>query len=177
MKVLEVGSVREARDLEARVLRSAARASDELREILGTEAGMPAFRRMKFEPIGYDPLDEERRLNLIEQVNQSITYLVSLRAVEFLLQAHPSAGPYRLNLGTAAGLDVESGDGSVVAEVFAAVTPDNNQKLQRDVERVAESRASHRYVFYASQRPGREVHAPGVSVHRIPLEDLFEVDG
>ena len=175
MKVMDVTSVAEARSLEARILGSAVRACEELLTIISAEPGMPALRRIKFEAVGYDPLDEQRRLNLIEQVNQSLTYLVSLRAVEFLLREHPDRAAFRLNLGTAGGWDVESTDGTVVAEVFAAVTPDNNEKLRKDVKKVAESEAPHRYVFYASQRSGREVDSPGVSVHRIPVDDLFEV--
>ncbi len=134
-KTIIVSSIDDARRLEAKVIRSGLTAAQKLRELLAREDGIGALRRIKFDSVGCDPLDEERHLNLIEQINQSFTYLVSFRAVERLFHDHPRAAPYRLNLGTQAGSDVESIDGAVAAEVFAAVSPDNNRKLERDIEK------------------------------------------
>ena len=91
-------------------------------------------------------------LNLIEQVNQTFTALVSVRAVEYLFDHHPGACPFRVNLGTAPGSDIESLDRSVVAEVFAATSPSSNQKKKKDIAKAAAVPAKHRYVFF---------HCPG----------------
>ena len=40
--------------------------------------------------------------------------------------------------------------GLVAAEVFAAVSPANNGKLRKDAQRVDETRAEHRFVFFYS---------------------------
>ena len=62
---------------------------------------------MKFTEMAWHPIDD-RPLNLIEQLNQTWTYLVTLKALPFLFERHPAAGGFRLNLGTASGTDIES---------------------------------------------------------------------
>jgi hypothetical protein len=172
-----ISGVTEARELENKVLASALKATRELAILLSEEQGVRGLFRLKFDPVGYDPLDEHRNLNLIEQINQSFTYLVSLRAVEYLLAEHPEAAPYRLNLGTRAGSDIESLDGSVAAEAFAAVTPDNNGKLQKDIAKVKLVPADHRYVFFSSARPGKNHVDPQVTVKRFHVRELLDVAG
>ena len=103
---------------------------------------MAVLEALKFKQSGRDPLDPTKPLNMIEQLNQTFTYLVSVRAVEFLFEKHPEAAPFRVNLGTAAGSDVESVDGSVAAEVFAAVAPHNNHKLAKDIAKVRSTPAA-----------------------------------
>lgn len=123
---------------------------------------------MKFEPLGHDPLDGSRRLNLIEQLNQTFTYLAALRAAEKLFQLHPEAASFVLNLGNVSGWDIESpDDGGIVAEVFAAVTPTNNQKLTADVKKLLSAHHTHRYVFYMC--PGIP---PGPVQHKLAGEHI-----
>jgi len=57
---------------------------------------------------------------------------------------------FNVNFGTKSGTDILSTDGSVAAEVFAAVKYDNNNKLKKDINRVAELPAEHKYVFFYS---------------------------
>ena len=103
---------------------------------------------MKFGGIGFDPLDSDRKLNLIEQINQSFTYLASFYALETLFTEYPELAPFKLNLGTAAGSDIESECGGLAAEVFASVTPTNNQKLKKDINKVLETNAKLKFVFF-----------------------------
>jgi len=104
---------------------------------------------MKFEEIGCDPLDPRRRLNLIEQLNQTFTYAASLKAAEYLLNHHTDLRSLTLNLGTRSGWDIETAEGGgLVAEVFASVHPRNNRKLEKDIQKVAAAKAKHRYVFF-----------------------------
>lgn len=66
------------------------------------------------------------------------------------MSQHPELAPYRANLGTASGFDIVSDkEGGVAAEVFAAVRPSNNQKLDKDIRRrLPECDAKLRYVFF-----------------------------
>ncbi|ALM70725.1 hypothetical protein [Vibrio vulnificus] len=106
------------------------------------------FSKMKFGGVGFDPLNSERELNVIEQINQSFTYLASFNAIEVLFEYHSELAPYTLNLGTAPGLDIESNCGTLAAEVFASVTPTNNQKLKKDIDKVAATDAQLKYAFF-----------------------------
>ena len=106
--------------------------------------------RVKFTPSGCDPLDLERSLNFVEQLNQSFTYLATIEAARWLFVRHPEHAPFILNLGTAPGADLASTNGAVAAEVFAATHPDSNDKLRKDINKVRSSNASLRYVFYLS---------------------------
>jgi len=127
------------------------------------------FRKLKFDPIGRHPL-ENTRLNFIEQLNQTFTYIATFRAVRRLFEMHKDVRGYKLNLGTESGFDILSDDGglAVAAEVFAAVSPKNNSKLRRDLKRVSGSGAKHKYVFFFS--PGsklgrqRELERDGAEV-------------
>lgn len=111
--------------------------------------GIQLLEKIKFEKIGCDPLDLQRRLNVIEQINQTFTYLASFKAVEILFKHYPEASEFVLNLGTASGTDIESSCcGGIAAEVFAATTPSSNNKLNKDIEKVCTTEAAHKYVFF-----------------------------
>ena len=106
------------------------------------------FSKMKFGGIGFDPLDSKRELNIVEQINQSFTYLASFYALEVLFSEYPELAPFRLNLGTAPGSDIESECGGLSAEVFAAVAPTSNQKLKKDINKVLKTNAKLKFVFF-----------------------------
>jgi len=134
--------------LRASIGSAAQAAVEALRELCALDP-IEALARLKFCEIGRHPL-EDRPLNLIEQVNQTFTYLASLAAVEEIARRHPDAWPIELNLGTAPGSDVSSRSADVAAEVFAAVRPGNNRKLRRDIDRVRKRSERHKYVFFYS---------------------------
>lgn len=170
MKSREFRTPEKAAELEVALRKAAATAVSDLAELANTDDPLSVLEKMKFEPVGCDPLDPSRPLNLIEQLNQTFTYLVSVRAVEFLFDEHPEASPFRVNLGTAAGSDVESADGTVAAEVFAAVTPDNNRKLAKDIEKVRSTQASYQYVFFYSPGEFQRQVRDGVVVVPVSLD-------
>jgi hypothetical protein len=129
---------------------------------------MELLTKLRFETVGQDPFTG-KPLNVVEQLNQSFTILASLRSVERLLELHPDAGGFRLALGTSSGRDIESVEpGLVAAEVFAATHPHSNQKLRKEIARMALDSATHRYVFFACPKwsPGRQkqLELPNVSV-------------
>lgn len=147
MKKRTVSSTTELDALVHSVTASATKALAQI-STLGPD-GLRTLWSMKFDPIGCDPLDSESPLNLIEQLNQSFTYIASARATKILIARHPELVPFTLNLGTVGGSDIESKEGDgVAAEVFAAVNPSNNRKLARDIAKVAATTARFKYVFF-----------------------------
>ncbi len=134
---MEIRTLEELRALEIRVLESARNTAQQL--VKRVEGGIQLLRALKFERAGFHPLDGTP-LNLIEQLNQTFTYLVSFEGARMLFDWHrDDCSGFRLNLGTASGSDIESIEpGVVAAEVFAAVAPDNNDKLTKDIRKVQE---------------------------------------
>jgi hypothetical protein len=127
---------------------SANEAQIRLMEVSERENNIGFLERIKFDQIGFDPLDASRNLNLIEQVNQTFTYLASLGAARVLFANHEGIEALKLNLGTSPGPDLESSDGKIVAEVFAATRPSSNDKLNRDIKRAKSFSARYKYVFF-----------------------------
>ena len=167
---IEVHSLGQIQSLQKDV-RDAARLARQNLKALHADP-MEALYKLKFEPFGYDPL-KGHQLNLIEQLNQSFTVMASLAAAQHLIKwfPHPQSqsGGLRLNLGTASGRDIESIRPNVVAaEVFTAVTPSNNGKLKKDIQRLDGSHAVNRYVFFyaPTHNPGRQhdLEPPGSGV-------------
>lgn len=157
-KILTVYSIAGLKDLENKVLESMNKSATQIVSEISTTDPQSLFSKMKFGGIGYDPLDPDRELNLIEQINQSFTYLASFYALEVLFSSHLDLAPFKLNLGTAPGSDIESECGQLAAEVFASVTPTNNQKLKKDVDKVSKTDASFKYAFFTCPgfEPGRQ---------------------
>lgn len=139
--------------VEQKVVKAAEKAAAEMR---GSDlSGIEYLSGIKFGGFGWRPDNPDERLNLVEQVNQTFTYLVTFRGVRKLYELHPDVQTYRLNLGTKEGSDIEDESRQVVAaEVFAAVDPGNNQKLKKDILKVTKTAARHKYVFFCS--PGHE---------------------
>lgn len=161
-----VRTVADADRLLVTVEASAARAYAWLQAHSGSP--LKLFRCLKFETVGFHP-GTGAPLNLIEQTNQTWSLVVAIAAARQLLTLHPDAGGFHLAPGAHASLpfDIVSEDGSVVAETFAAVTPANNGKLRKDLDKLG-SRPDlrHRYVFFM---------APGYSgTHR---REKLERDG
>lgn len=171
MKIRTVHTIAEVNELLAGLATSAQATRDSLRRLLEAESdGLRVLSQLKFLEVACDPLDRERPLNLIEQLNQTFTYRASLEAAAWLLEHHAQHAPFQLRLGTSSGTDIESHDGAVLAEVFAAVTPNNNRKLEADLDRLRDRAAPHRYVFYLSPTSaGRPdvFESDGVRVRRL----------
>jgi hypothetical protein len=157
-----------------RVRAAATRTTRAIGELIASESdGIAILHKMKFTEMAWHPVGD-RPLNLIEQLNQTWTYLVTLKALPFLFERHPAAGGFSLNLGTASGTDIESVvPGVVAAEVFAAVHPKNNRKVEKDLKKLALEcpDAQFRYVFFG---------APGFRherQHKLETVDGIEVWG
>ena len=161
-----IRTIADAEQMHAQILDGAARTVAWLRGVEGEP--MAVLKKLRFDTVGHDPLTGSP-LNVVEQLNQTFTILVSLRAVEKLIELHPEAGGFRLALGTSSGCDIESvTPGLVAAEVFSATHPNSNQKLRKEIARLADDPAQYRYVFFASPtyKVGRheQLEKPGTGV-------------
>jgi hypothetical protein len=149
MKEIILNNSNEVEEYIGIILGSSRKAKDNIKHQFDKTNGIDFLKMIKYEKIGLDPLDQERSLNLIEQVNQTFTYLASLYAARFLFNEFDSLEGLKLNLGTRAGPDIESFDGTIKAEVFAATRPSSNQKLKKDIAKVKSTSANHKFVFFA----------------------------
>jgi hypothetical protein len=115
---------------------------------------LDVIRQIKFETVGTHPICGHP-LNVIEQINQTWTFVVALSATRHLLEMHADAGGFVLAPGAHAPIDLDimsQAPGLVGAEVFAAVNPNNNNKLETDLAKLAARTERHRYVFFMSPR-------------------------
>ncbi len=172
MRRQSIASLADVARLESLVTSSAQLAATRMQTLLQASTGLDTLARLKFSPVGCDPLDPARNLNVVEQINQTFTYLASLAAARWLLARHPANVPYTLNLGTMAGTDIVSADGEVAGEVFAATHPDSNDKLRKDMDKVGLSPATHKYVFYLSPKGSRRPPRPGIVAVRLDHPSL-----
>jgi hypothetical protein len=165
-----IRSIAEAETFHVQLLDSATRTAAWLRRFTGEPLAL--LKALRFELVGHDPLTGAP-LNLVEQLNQTFTLLVTLRAIERLIELHPDADGFRLAIGTRSGRDIESVKPELVAaEVFSATHPRSNQKLKKDIARLSLDPAQHRYVFFAAPgyAVGRQAQletTPGVQVYAV----------
>jgi len=148
LKSFIVNNIRELEQLEQKLYESMDKTLSQISSEITSNYSQTLFSKMKFGGIGFDPLNSMRELNIIEQINQSFTYLASFYALEVLFTEFPELAPFKLNLGTALGSDIESECGELSAEVFASVTPTNNQKLKKDIDKVLATEARLKFVFF-----------------------------
>ena len=148
LKSFTVNDIEELKQYERKLFESMDKTLLQINNEINTHTSQALFSKMKFGGVGFDPLNSKCELNIIEQINQSFTYLASFYALEVLFTEYPKFAPFRLNLGTALGSDIESECGELAAEVFAAVAPTSNQKLKKDINKVLETEAKLKFVLF-----------------------------
>jgi hypothetical protein len=137
-------------------VKSAALATAETLKDLITAPPLCLFLKAKFERFGRHPT-MGHRLNLVEQINQTWTFIAALEAARLLLGLKEHASVRALHLAPGAHVtqkfDIMSTPDAgetlphLAAEAFAAVTPTNNGKLKKDLSKLALPVARYRYVF------------------------------
>ena len=138
---------------------TALKTQSSIKKLASGKYAMSFLFECKFNQSGFNPLDSSIKLNLIEQLNQTFTYLASFKGADYIFLHHKKVKSLTLNLGTSSGTDIETDeDGGVVAEVFASVNPSNNQKLKNDINRISLVDAKHRYVFFISPKVPAGIH-------------------
>ena len=108
---------------------------ENIKFVLNNDDSTFVFESFKYDKIVIDPLTGNHE-NLIEMVNQYQTYLVTLKALEFLFEKY-SDKSFIARFGNIAGYDIESTDGEIIAECFAQVSYKNNKKLDKDLEKLS----------------------------------------
>lgn len=130
-----------------RILTNLNIAKDMLQQVLNSNDSLDFFRIVKFEKTVIDPFTGDRE-NLIEVINQCHTYMVSIKAAEHLFSIHPNH-VFTINFGNVAGYDIESEDGTIIAECFAATSYRSNNKLVKDLKRLHDNKtATYKYEFF-----------------------------
>ena len=146
-KPLRVTNMGELVSYKESVLRNLSACREKLQTMLESEETLSLFAKLKYEKVGVEPLTGEAE-NLIEVINQAQTYLVSLMAVEYLFNRYPEQA-FIVNWGNIPGYDIESLDGTIIAEVFAATSYRSNGKLAADLQRLASNAtAVGKYEFF-----------------------------
>lgn len=153
MTLLQITSIKELDQAVHAVRMTGERTVRALRDLLANESNsFQVLRLLKFCDSARPP-SEERSLNLIEQVNQTLTSLTRLQAGRWVVEKHPALLLHGLciQLGPHTGFDLHSIEGGLLAaEVFAASHPARHDRLRQDVARLAGSPdVLHRYVFFS----------------------------
>lgn len=101
LKSFTVNDIKELEQLKQKLYLSMDKTLSQISSEITSNCSQALFSKMKFGGVGFDPLNSNRALNIIEQINQSFTYLASFYALEVLFTEYPELAPFRLNLGTA----------------------------------------------------------------------------
>ena len=146
-KSIVICGIDEISNCKAKIIHNLDICTGMLKELLKLGDSLDFFKKAKYEKTVIDPFTGEAE-NLVEVINQCQTYLVSLMGAEYLISNFPDI-PFVINLGNVAGYDIESGDGTIIAECFATTNYRSNGKLSKDLKRLAENdSAVHKYVFF-----------------------------
>ena len=140
---------------------------ENIKFVLNNDDSTFVFESFKYDKIVIDPLTGNHE-NLIEMVNQYQTYLVTLKALEFLFEKY-SDKSFIARFGNIAGYDIESTDGEIIAECFAQVSYKNNKKLDKDLEKLNSiTCCAIRYEFFYD----RDFNADNYTAYKIKYPEI-----
>lgn len=83
-----IETMEQAEDLKQKIYQTAEGAYEQLKTISRTNSALEFLFQMKFNKIGFDPI-EGTELNIIEQINQLFSDLVVVEALFDLLSKYP----------------------------------------------------------------------------------------
>lgn len=148
-KQVKFTSVLELHELKRAVLLQMDRCTVEMRAVMQSKQAQEILRKIKFQKLIEDHIFDER-LNFVEYLNQSFTYLTCIVAAELILTMYPEKN-VTINFGTQSGYDVFTEDGDVICECFTVASVKSNEKLKKDVARVHENQQAIKklVVFYS----------------------------
>ena len=140
---------------------------ESIKSVLDNDDPACVFESFKYDKIAIDPLTGEPE-NLIEMVNQYQTYVVTLKALEFLFEKYSNKS-FVARFGNIAGYDIESIDGEIVAECFAQVSYKNNKKLDKALEKLYSiTCCAIRYEFFFD----RDFNADNYTAYKIKYPEI-----
>lgn len=132
------------------------------------------FYKLKYEKLGYDPLGSGfREENLIEQINQTFTSIVTFLALRYLMEKF-GEDIYEVNCQTESGFDIVNKEKGIIAEVFSTVDIHNNNKLKKDIEKISNLKSENKYIFYYAHKDSntRETKDNEINIIKFSKEDL-----
>lgn len=142
-----ISSAEELSRYKTTILSNLKKSVQDIKAMIDSEDAQEIFKHFKFDKIATEPLSGKPE-NLVEVINQSQTYFVTLAATEYLLSHHPEKS-FLLNWGNVSGYDIESTDGEIIAECFAATSYRSNGKLTADLKRLFSNQtAMYKYEFF-----------------------------
>ena len=150
-----ISSHKQVEDLRLGILDNAEKSLERLKNDTQDQPALQFFGAIKFGKTGRDPLSGQP-LNLVEQINQMYSDLVVLAGVRKLLDRHPGKC-FELHMGPASGFDIQSTDGQVIAECFAATSVASNDKFNKDCKKLMNARAEYRYLFFYTHRDSEKM--------------------
>ena len=112
----------------------------------------------KFGKLGTKLSDNNLQEDLGEQVQQSMTILMTCYAVDWLNRNTSCQYPFETNEAEINGADIFK-EGKMTCEVFTSTDPKNNEKIYHDLNAVAIKSEEAKYVFYCS--PADKKFSPG----------------
>lgn len=178
-KRITITSSAQLRQMKKDVLEQAGKVADQLRTLFADSSPFDALAKLRFQRTVEDEVFNEK-MNFIEYLNQTFTYLVCLYAGQSLKETYPGK-EIIINFGNQPGIDVFTSDESVACECFAATTVKSNGKLKAEVERLSKMQGyQYKYVFFYTQSAEQDRSFieklsgtfPGVKVCSIPFEAL-----
>lgn len=150
-KEIRFSSVSEIHRFRDAVIEQAGNVAKDLNRLsFSQDSALDLIRRLKFERTVDDRVFDER-MNFVEYLNQTFTYLVCLCAGETVLNRF-GYHSVLVRFGTAPGYDIEAGAGELIGECFSATSVKSNSKLKTDILRLcADKSALKRCVFFYSE--------------------------
>jgi len=142
-----INSIEELESYKKTIVNNLKESVEAIRTVINSRDALETFQSFKFDKIAVEPLTGKPE-NLIEVINQSQTYLISIMAVEYLYKIY-SHQSFMINWGNIPGYDIESVDGTIIAECFAATSYKSNGKLTADLKRLQNNTtALYKYEFF-----------------------------
>ena len=148
-KQIRIKSVDELEKYKVLIKETSEKTVSNIQELLLNYNSIGILHQFKFNQVGYEPI-QGYKLNFIEQINQMFSHIVTLKAVEILLNRYPDK-EFILNLGTQGGYDVLSVDNSIICECFSSTNPISNNKIKNDAEKLMKNtNADMKYIIFYS---------------------------
>ena len=147
---MKISSLSELEQLQRAIQNNMIASHEKMKVQISESSPMDFLVGLRFLKTGVDPI-KGTELNFVEQLNQFFSDIVIIEATRHLLSGFPHH-TFELRLGTTPGFDIESEDGAIVAECFAATTALSNRKLEHDSKKIQDrAKEKEKFLFFYSQ--------------------------
>ena len=109
MKERLIKNLSDLEDIQSSILEAASKLVERMKQ---PQSELDILADLKFNRPGFDPLEPENNYNIIEQTNQTFSYLVAIKGIRYLFRSFPGDS-FLLNYGTNSGPDIRSSTGRI----------------------------------------------------------------